>query len=1193
MNNGGIETLLVPMQLEALVVMDDELEVVEMRPKFDLFGRRLVPLVGRSIRAAPWARPCKLKRGVHLHWVLPAALTHGIQLPGGTMEFPPVPNRWLVLRESAAETRRWILHSDYAGDWGTNYSLFLGADGKYVRRQIGLAYELDKGGKYVKRKIGHDYKPQETSPANLDKASTGDLTAVAPGNPVFAAYYPGCENIFGFHDELEDVSATDKTRFLYFVAGWYGQPKNDPMQSQDDKWKQHFKERWLDPSKIQFASRPQRTLCHGTLHSVGKGDGSPPVQFHVAVGNTAVETLSAFIGKRDQLPDGKMEPLLSAFQYDVLGNIDVLYGLPELDAELHRRRFYPVDGGTQWLLKPVERANAANPPKTDAVLPRFPEDSEAATFFDNLCVEQRNLDALQRERTSLGELYYAAWFQTQLDEPKKPDLDSIKSSIDTTDGSITKAQKEIVRCCKELEQKGARIPKAEVDKFCDELKKKRQLIPTASGDAKKTLAEYELVAAPMPAFWRASDPAILVAEPQDSAQPPYEVGLAELKCRLLNEVVQKLAVTLPIDRPPVPVEGKKLKAFPFLPGQDSSLPFAEVQAAMEALYYESLLLDPSRASEIRLKGCEGYNFSPALIDAVKIEEKKVPGVVKWSPEVKPLFMVWKLEWQPGYPEPEKWNQLKTWKFVFDTEYQWTGEEPSEQAQKRLYQGWAPLSLSLGDQLKKRLQGTQAADAYTNWSFLTQCANGITNMLILQEETLQLPPLRQDQTVDNSAILLTGTEFRWSPLALENPGFFPIRAGHIKINLLLLVDAFGRSLVVMDESKKPPVLVSESLAGERPTKRWIPLPPRVVQPSRLACSWVSVSDERQGRYRESNSNPASGPILGWIVPNYFDRSLVVCDRTGRVRCELRQAEGAGLISTNVPNGDLGPFELDEFIKGLTEAAVVRRLDDELEAQARGDVLERFLKIVDRISQWITTPTARQLRSINLVLGQPLVLARASLDLQVWGQMASNPPWAVCSGDTSGGLPKVKFPVRVGNVLRSNDGLIGYFTPQMPGDTGQADYSKMRLAYNAQRPQAPYADYFDFDHDAVEISPAAGPVKLTLLMDPRAGVHFASGILPAQFLELPEHVVSDALQNIELSFRVGPVLARHRSVRLPLPDDVPGSWSWFDLDYRKPGWQEHPHVDKPQAALAVPDEGLQIREGWLVMSKTAQSASIDKP
>jgi len=165
--------------------------------------------------------------------------------------------------------------------------------------------------------------------------------------------------------------------------------------------------------------------------------------------------------------------------------------------------------------------------------------------------------------------------------------------------------------------------------------------------------------------------------------------------------------------------------------------------------------------------------------------------------------------------------------------------------------------------------------------------------------------------------------------------------------------------------------------------------------------------------------------------------------------------------------------------------------------------------------------------------------------------------------------------------------------MPGDTGQADYSKMRLAYNAQRPQAPYADYFDFDHDAVEISPAAGPVKLTLLMDPRAGVHFASGILPAQFLELPEHVVSDALQNIELSFRVGPVLARHRSVRLPLPDDVPGSWSWFDLDYRKPGWQEHPHVDKPQAALAVPDEGLQIREGWLVMSKTAQSASIDKP
>src|SRR5205814_2146006 len=36
--------------------------------------------------------------GIHLHWALPDALTHGGQADTGQFAFPLVPNRWLIAR---------------------------------------------------------------------------------------------------------------------------------------------------------------------------------------------------------------------------------------------------------------------------------------------------------------------------------------------------------------------------------------------------------------------------------------------------------------------------------------------------------------------------------------------------------------------------------------------------------------------------------------------------------------------------------------------------------------------------------------------------------------------------------------------------------------------------------------------------------------------------------------------------------------------------------------------------------------------------------------------------------------------------------------------------------------------------------------------------------------------------------------
>src|SRR5579863_1121226 len=121
-------TLLVPVSLEGLVVSGGKTEAVKiLAPRFDLFGRKRVPPLGRSIRAEPWnplIPDLELDIGIHLHWALPAALTHGIQSRTGEIEFPPVPNRWVVLRvpvEKHLTPRAWVLQSDYLGRDGTNH----------------------------------------------------------------------------------------------------------------------------------------------------------------------------------------------------------------------------------------------------------------------------------------------------------------------------------------------------------------------------------------------------------------------------------------------------------------------------------------------------------------------------------------------------------------------------------------------------------------------------------------------------------------------------------------------------------------------------------------------------------------------------------------------------------------------------------------------------------------------------------------------------------------------------------------------------------------------------------------------------------------------------------------------------------------------------------------------------------------
>src|SRR5687768_11386556 len=115
--------LLVPMPLQAFVVNPQVQKGVLFQRWSTNYGNLnrfmdpLPPPFGNLTDAPP-------PQGVHLHWKLPAALSHGQGSGQGstTVEFPLTPNRWLVLRTAttadataAPQSRAWVIQSDYLG----------------------------------------------------------------------------------------------------------------------------------------------------------------------------------------------------------------------------------------------------------------------------------------------------------------------------------------------------------------------------------------------------------------------------------------------------------------------------------------------------------------------------------------------------------------------------------------------------------------------------------------------------------------------------------------------------------------------------------------------------------------------------------------------------------------------------------------------------------------------------------------------------------------------------------------------------------------------------------------------------------------------------------------------------------------------------------------------------------------------
>lgn len=471
----------------------------------------------------------------------------------------------------------------------------------------------------------------------------------------------------------------------------------------------------------------------------------------------------------------------------------------------------------------------------------------------------------------------------------------------------------------------------------------------------------------------------------------------------------------------------------------------------------------------------------------------------------------------------------------------------------------------------------------NTNVLAQSLGGFNQALLMHKQTLQLPvtdPLGFEdyRKFTEDVRIAVGNNNRSAPQPLNN--FNPIRAGHLKILRLRLIDTFGQ----VREIDCSHMITADTMPRN---DHRITLYPRLSQPARLNFRWLAAdithtsSDEA-----EMNDHPATSPICGWILPNNLDGSLMIYEPKGRALGSLDQnamwhpAPGRSTISIwDIPNTHL------------------RKLINYISKQEE-NFIKDFLGIIENALEKIDPENFAQHEALALLMGRPIAVVRASLNLELRGRAAINQDWNIFRQDMQGtttekdwqgidhlvrttdGFTGVTFPIRIGEYNQLNDGLVGYwlededgysndmfYAPQTSNGGEGIDHPKIRI----HRDKDPAMVYQSIDDP---------PHKLTMLLDPRGVVHATCGILPTKSIHIPSDQFAGALRAIEVTFFSAPILTDVGKINLPLPEEAGYEWSW--LEKENGVWADESQIG-PVTSQATFAAKQVIREGWLKLRR----------
>ncbi|MET9520249.1 hypothetical protein [Streptomyces sp. NPDC002994] len=1133
--------LVVPVEVSALAVnthtqnTDGTFVFHRWHANFFLLQDNNLPPEPEPFQIDDWPGTAE-RRGVYVKWQLPEALCNGRHdEQDGIQDFPLVPNRWLVVRYQAASraVRAWIVESDHLGvETGT------------------VSYLAPEADEPTATRIGrrHDLTAQNPWREPAD-ARAPFLTALGPGLLTFSAYQPYNENVFSVHDTLEDVSGGD--RLSYYVAGWHADPTTDVLAGRGDGSLTDLLDdlEWLAPGAGSDVNRSLYTGCVLGIDWQPEGDipesDIPEAgQVAISIGNSTAEAMAGLTDEADG-PDSFSTDearLMRAFALGTLNQLDRADGDELTERTAHQSGFGPVPAGYVWRV--VDRGDSA----ATASLPAAERARERSLEQDVVAALNRAQaahDAVARDLAAAQERLYLLW-ALSLAEKKPTDF---QNRIDD-----------------ELNPEFAEGTAGRVQEFSRELAEKRAAIPwgTTPDELETSAAAYAaehgmrsthvLQRVPQPPHEEAADPVVLVQGAHLNAPLTRDSFLpCRTPDRLVTAVGSLTAASVQADVDQVNT--------------------ANLPEPVPGLLTEFFLLDRARA-----EGADLADATGALPEY---------GTEPWRQPWEPLFLQWAVDYTAL---PYRDDQGEHWSFD-GTRYRWggTGEVPDP----FVITGRQTLAPTAGHDLDGKIAVHAAhrsdlpdlrplREEVRSVDMLSQRLDGLGAFLNQRDPRSTLcptGPLGEMVGHADHHAPVPGTLSSFPGRPPTSSPFFELRTGQLAFTQLTVVDRFGRAVNLFDNPRhlelcRPLSMVPDHPVDTTDTHRFVELSPRLLQPARLGFDFLSSTGDD-----DVHLAPGANPVCAWIIHNRVDRTLACYDPAGHPWGELRTImRGDGqkaVVWTPLPGSSV--TTLDELQAASPHAhhllaAIASRGPAALDAVRAA--VDDALATID--------PDGPDDASLGYLLGRPLALVRASLDLQLCGPARTSVGWneVLDPADHPPAMPGWEWIVRLGLAKATDDGLVGYVLNE--------DYDHLETLTNPTDDAEGYLRWIAEDRLTLAFA-GTSTATVTLLLDPRATVHAVTDILPTTSVYVPQQYVADALARMAICFRTGPLLAPATAdpvtAVLPHPATATGTWTWTE-PAGTTTWRTLPVTVPDPTALPLGDP--EIRSGFLVLGDAADAS-----
>nr|VFJ49711.1 MAG: hypothetical protein BECKFW1821A_GA0114235_10246 [Candidatus Kentron sp. FW] len=1142
-----MKILCVPIRLDALVATD-KIPVIGAGADFSALPYQNKEKIDihfdtanliSSIRKDPFRNEGALHPGVHLHWALPDALTHGKLDDDGELQMPVVPNRWLVMRKKQGEEHKsWIVESDYlhpayqVPEHAVCIPYDKGETGDPPWRYLGRQLDLSRWRSERRTGIGHE--------------RYGNLHVLGWGNPWFSALYAECFSVFGCHDP-EKTSAAAVAGITYDVFGWYADPSDDYLVS---RLKAHGGDEAdivsMAESVAGWQIRGDATnldgmICFGRVEfsdTPELQDGIDPHQSRIAMARTGGEAIATWLSKT--LPEEKgdedrslrMENQIEAVLFNdrVRGeNVDFIN---RLKTARHKDGFSPVDSGPHWAFIDVSTIGAFDDDTTDedgrerlkAVLGELKTAKWSGLERLNALQEEANRASLTIR--AQRRLLHADWTKYMLSRYPTdrlndgyPDGDLIQHFIET------RTLPELTR----LEQLKARLDtriatiKTELDKALEE--KLRGLGMPWSGESLLRMT-------PGPRYWRAREPSLLISG--ELARPVDRHGQdGDLPCQIRE-----------VSSPDLDSWAEENRSIPGLEWDDKAVRVWRKTPWLPMFMEWRMALYPDKEtiSEIE-SNLEPYdpgfitdhyrvplNDAEFALPSMAVDLQPRGGQKSVATSGSPNIVTGRTILTLGVKQMVSGQLADYLEEKFEEKNVASLDDYLATSQDHLVGG-----KYRDDKFEDPIYAIGKAREYLDKNpCLTQQLDGLHDEWLMQRTGRTLPVADPFQFIlDNDASDFTRrVRDRLGDENYELPSpyhrFTPIRTGVDKLLDLRIIDTFGRFKdIPCDDVLRP----QREVAGAT-----FYLPPRLIQATRLEFRWLM-------RVPARGAHGVGSPILGWLVYNLFDETLVIHDAAGK-RLGAIGSDGEWMVepgSKRTAPSEITDGMLKRFVGKLMSFHANNRVERAAFLASGGDdslwdilvthgilypcddarvcVMPGGAKALPEESMGRWRDIRRKLRDIggannylpalkqairraqdnidpeganseeNNRAGRPLAIVRARLDLHSLGVAEVSKSWNALGRDLQHNgrsrreFTAVRFPIKIGEFRNLDDGVVGYWPEDETGELGRVGYFPQSDMGDIEGGEA-FMDAADFDpgdHDFIDEIKREGVANLTLSLD----------------------------------------------------------------------------------------------------------------